>query len=98
MNRTIATALIALTAAVAGQAYAAPDAYEPTVALSGPARVRAEVAVEGVQAAKLNGAILGADTLVTAQTAPLSRDRAEVRTEAVNFAHNGSGILLNSPQ
>ena len=98
MNRNIASALFAIAATVAGQAYAAPDSYEPTVAIAGSSRVRAEVAVEAVQAAKVNGSIVGADTLVkTSDAGTAARSRVDVQTEARQVAHNTAGFLL-SPQ
>ena len=99
MNRSIATALFAVAAAVAGQAYAAPDAYSPNNTATGPARARAEVAVEAVQAARLNGQIVGVDTLVRTQAAPtaFSVDRNVIRLEALQ-ANNAHSDVLASPQ
>lgn len=89
MNRKIASALIAVAAVVAGQAYAAPDEYTPQVAVSGPARNAADVRAEALQATKVQGTIVGADTVVNASDLRITskRDRAAVRAEAVVATH-----------
>ena len=89
MNRKIASALVVVAAAVAGQAYAAPDDYTPQVAVSGPARNAADVRAEALLATKVQGTIVGADTLVNTadQRVTSKRDRAVVRAEAAVATH-----------
>ena len=97
MNRNIASALFAVATIAAGQAYAAPDAYEPTAVTFGTPRAAAEVRLEAAQAAKLIGSIVGADTLVKYTNAPATRNREQVRIEALQAAHTPTHVLA-SPQ